>query len=46
MGKHKTKPKKCVGRNIYEDDHVNDDGDWVEGWGCCYPKECPKERSR
>lgn len=35
------KTKKCIGCNFYEDDRVNDDGDWVEGWGCSYPCKCP-----
>lgn len=31
----------CIQCEFYEKDHVNDDGDWVKGWGCCRPVSCP-----
>lgn len=34
------RPEKCIGCNFFEDDYVNDDGDRVEGWGCCNPGVC------
>ena len=34
------KPEKCKGCIFWEDDYVNDDGDKVEGWGCCNPYKC------
>lgn len=40
------RPQKCIGCNFYEDDKVSDDGDWVEGWGCCCPIECPRNSSQ
>jgi len=30
----------CQDCGFYEKDYTNDDGDWVEGWGCCCPVKC------
>jgi len=38
------KPKKCEGCIFWEDNYTNDDGDYVEGWGCCNPCDCPLEK--
>lgn len=42
MSEKKVRPKKCIGCGFYEKDKVSDDGDHVEGWGCCCPTKCPK----
>lgn len=42
MGKESKRPDRCTNCHFYEDDRVNDDGDWVEGVGCCYPYKCFK----
>lgn len=40
----KIRPEKCKECGFYEEDHANDDGDWVEGWGCCCPVKCHREK--
>lgn len=32
---------RCKNCNFYESDYVNDNGDWVDGHGCCCPVKCP-----
>ena len=44
--KVKDKPEKCECCSFYEEDHANDDADWVEGWGCCCPANCPKDEMK
>lgn len=42
----KTFGMDCKDCDFYEKDHVNDDGDWVKGWGCCCPIKCPYGKTR